>query len=357
MDKEQVLQTIKESIDKNIITRHDVQRVIGAPDKAYYKAPNGGFQNSDGPSSGSMMQDDRNSLIPKVLYTIGGVIAVIGVVVMLSSNWDTIGFLGKWLVTVGFGLVTFISAFLLYKKPEHNVLSQVFFTISAIVMFIGGFVWIDAVAVVPWDAPNAYLLVSSILFAIFGAALYAARKPMLHILATIFFSIAYYACISESLKGSGFGLWALKDVMVYASMILGVAYLMYGSWIDKTASGEPNMPSAPGVSSGMPNRLVRIYTFFAFALFLFSALFLGGVWNFLYAFLAIGAVMLSINLKSGTGLLVTSVAIGTYCVKISIQYFAQSISFSLALLFSGLLIIALGYLTYYLNKKYIKQQN
>lgn len=344
MNKEQTLQAIKESIEKGIVTRGEVERAIGST----------GMQGAG--SLASSAANDRNALIPKVLYTIGGVIALIGVLVLLSNNWNEIGFLGKWLVTVGFGLVAFVSAFLVYKKPEYNVLSQVFFTISAVVMFIGGFVWIDEVAATPWDAPNAYLLVSSILFAIFAAALYATRKQILHIIATIFFSIAYYACISESLKGSGFGLWALKDVMVYASMILGVAYLMYGTWIQKmlAGAGEDNDLGMSELSSG---RLARIYTFFAFALFLFSALFLGGVWNFLYAFLAIGAVMLSISLKSGSGLLITSVAIGIYCVKISIQYFAQSISFSLALLASGLLIIALGYLTYYLNKKYIKQQN
>lgn len=326
MNKEQVLEIIKDSVQKHIVTRQEViASVQGLESRA------------DDSSS------DKSSIVPKVLYTIGGVIAVVGVVVLLANNWSNIGFGGRWLVTVGFGLATFISAFLVYKKTEYNALSQVFFSISAITMFIGGFVWIDEVANTPWDGPSVSLLVSFILLVIFGSALYATKKKVLHGISTIFFTIAYYSWIAQILKGSGFDLSAIKDVIVYASMILAVGYLMYGSWIHKTIELTETI-------------LYRIYTFCAFALFMGSALFLGGIWNFLYAFLAIGAVTLSINLKSRIGLVVSSIAIGVYCIKISVQYFADSISFSLALLCSGLLIIGLGYLTYYLNKKYIKQQ-
>jgi hypothetical protein len=211
-------------------------------------------------------------------------------------------------------------------------------------MFIGGFVWLNETANVPWDAPSSFILVSSILFVIFATALYATHKKVLHIIVPALFSIGYYACVAKILKGSGFDLFALKDVVTYASMILALAYLMYGSWIQKS------LPAGNSTKT-----LYKIYTFLAFSLFLGAALFLGGIWNFLYALLAIGSVVLSINLKTRIGLVVTSIAIGIYCMKISVQYFADSISFSLALLISGLLIIALGYLTYYLNKKYIRQ--
>ncbi len=129
-------------------------------------------------------------------------------------------------------------------------------------------------------------------------------------------------------------------------MILAIGYFMYGSWIIKGTFPQSLAINTKRIFGG-------IYTFASFGLFLVSGLFLGGIWNLLYAFIAIGAVTLSVKLKTKIGLLVTAIAIGIYCIKISVEYFADSISFSLALLISGLLIIALGYLTYYLNKKYI----
>lgn len=330
MNKDQVLKIIKDSIEHQIISKHDVQSILALKDGTHHSHA-----------------EDKNSIVPKVLYAIGGVIAIVGVIVLLANNWENIGFIGRWLVTIGLGLASFISAFLVYRKEEYSILSQVFFSISAVTMFIGGFIWLNETVQMPWDGPDSTLLVSFLLFAIFTSALYATKKKTLHIIATIFFTLAYYSCVAKILKGSGFDFFALKDVVTYASMILAIGYLMYGSWIQKTLPTE-------NLSTKI---LYKIYTCIAFALFLGSALFLGGIWNFLYAFLAIASIVLSINLLSRIGLVVTSVAIGIYCIKISVQYFADSISFSLALLFSGLLIIALGYLTYYLNKKYIRQQN
>lgn len=351
MNKEQVIYTIKDSIKQNIVTKDEVISAAMSVSEA-------GFVRSNESDS-----SDKSSLVPKVLYTIGGVIAVVGVIVLLSNNWNAIGFIGRWLTTVGFGLVTFVSAFLTYKKPQYNILSQVFLVISAITLFIGGFVWINGAAITTWDSADSSLLVSGLLFVVFTVALYVTNKRVLHLIATVFFTVAYYASVAKLLKGSGFDLYVLKDIVVYASMILAFGYMMYGSWVKKIVEdGEVLKNENPalakmGTTNTTNRTLSSIYTFFAFALFMFSALFLGDFWNFIYAFLAIGAVILSINLKTQIGLVITSIAIGIYCIKISVQYFADSISFSLALLISGLLIIALGYLTYYLNKKYIKQQN
>lgn len=340
MNKDQVIEVIKTSINQNVITRDEVIAVA-----------NIGSTNSR--NTHEATNSEKESNIPKVLYSIGGVIAVTGILVLLGNNWDTIGFIGRWLATVGLGLATFVSAFMVYKKPEYNVLSQVLFSISSIASLIGGFVWLGESSIAYWDGPDSALLISLVLLAIFGTALYAAKKGVLHIVSTVFFTIAYYAFVSKLLKGSGFDLFALKDIVVYASMILAIGYFMYGSWISRGASITQNTPVEAGLSDAAKKIFSSIYTFAAFSLFLISALFLGGIWNLFYAFIAIGAVVLSVKLKTRIGLVVTSIAIGIYCIKISVEYFADSISFSLALLISGLLIIALGYLTYYLNKKYI----
>jgi hypothetical protein len=333
MNKDQIFKAIRDGVSQNVVSVPEVTAFAN------------GLTAGSGSSTESESKSSKDSLVPKVLYVIGGIIALSGILVLLGNNWDAIGFAGRWLVTVGLGLVLFISAFILHKKKDFDVLSQVFFFVSAATLFIGGYVWIGESALGFWDGADSSLLVGSLLFLVFGFALYVSKKSILHIVATFFFTIAYYAMVFKLLKGTGFDAYVLKDITVYASMILALAYLMYGSWIQKTGFTDQT-----GI---MARFLPRLYTFCAFSLFLFSGLFLGGIWNLIYAFLAIGSVILSLRLQTKIGLFVTSCAIGVYCIKISLEYFADSISFSLALLFAGLLIIALGYLTYYLNKKYI----
>lgn len=337
MNKEQVKEIITTSIQQNIITRDEVISVATTS----AASRQGGVKVET--------SNEKESSVPKVLYSIGGVIAITGILVLLGNNWDNIGFIGRWLVTVGLGLATFIGALIVYKNSEYNILSQVLFAIASIASFIGGFVWLENSRdslYWYWDGPNSILLVSSILFVIFTTALYVSKKSILHVIAPIFFTIAYYALIAKLLKGSGFGLVALKDIVVYSSMIIAIGYFMYNSWIYKGTFTQ-------SLPMGTKKTLGGVFTFASFGLFLMSGLFLGGIWNLIYAFIVIGAVVLSVKLKTKIGLLISAIAIGIYCIKISVEYFADSISFSVALLASGLLIIALGYLTYYLNKKYI----
>lgn len=339
MNKEQIFNTIKDSLKTNTVTKSELVHFI---DSLHGDVSHTSTEVMNRESNSD--SDSTNSLVSKVLYTIGGIIAVSGILILLSNNWDNIGFIGRWLVTVGLGLATYISAFLIYKKPEMSVLTQVFFTISAITSFIGGFVWIGETSYFVISGEDKAIFISGALLVVFGSALYATRKKILHAISTFFFVVAYYAVVMKFLKGSGFDAYVVKDIVVYASMILSIGMLMYGSWIQKISASSFAKPV-----------LHSIYTFISFSLFLFSALFLGGIWNLLYAFLVMGAVMLSIKMRSTAGLVVTSVAVAIYCIKISIKYFAFSLGFSFILVLSGLLIMALGYLTYYLNKKYISK--
>lgn len=335
INKKQVFETVKTAIEQKIVTSSEIISFVK-------KTTN----------------DDKESIVPKVLYSIGGIIALVGVLVLLGNNWDVIGFAGRWLSTVGFGLITFMGAMIVRQKGEYNVLSQVFFILSAITLFIGGFVWIAEENLSLWDGADTSLLVAGILLVVFVIAQYTSKKNILYVINTFFFSVIYYALVFKIIDGDVGFAYNSGDIVIYASMILAIGYFFYGFWIQKsieTASESSDQNSNSEIWFTHPEKLANLYTFLAFGLFLFSALFLDGIWNLIYAFLAIGSVILSIRLKSKIGLIITSITIGIYSIKISVEYFADSISFSLALLAAGLLIIALGYLTYYLNKKYITE--
>jgi hypothetical protein len=179
---------------------------------------------------------------------------------------------------------------------------------------------------------------------IYGWALYATKRNVLHVICGIMFSWAYYAFVANLIKGSGFGGDAIRDIAVYTSMILGFAYLSYSLWLKKLLKKEYNLSL---------RRAASIYNVCGFLFVLMPALALTGAWDVLYALLAIGAVAVSVNLRSTSGLIVSAVAIAFYVIHMSVKYFADSIGWAFMLVIIGFLIIGIGYLTYWLNRKYI----
>ncbi len=69
--------------------------------------------------------------------------------------------------------------------------------------------------------------------------------------------------------------------------------------------------------------------------------------------LALGTLFLSINLKSGSFLTFGTLFIMAYILKITAEYFTRGLGWPLALVIAGLMLIAIGYLSFYLKKKYI----
>ena len=331
MNKEQLYKDIKNSIESNSVSPQELVEYVKSLGSA---AP--GVENKE---------SKKNSLIPKVLFSIGGLIALVGILVLLANNWDTIGFAGRWIVTMGLGVTFFVSAGIIAKKQEFDILSQVFFVLSAFGLSIGSFVWIGETSLSAWKGYDILTLVASLNLGVFSIALYVYRKSVLHIIVTTFFTLLVNALVSRFIENSGYDFFTIKDILAYVSMCMGVLYLVYASWIRSINMTTDSSP------------VYRFLIFSAFCSFFFGGLFLGGFWNVLYPLVAIGGVSLSVYLRSQIGLTVTGIAIAIYCIKISIQYFSDSIGFSLTLLLSGLCIIGLGYLTYALNKKYISKQN
>ena len=348
-NKTEALEQIKSLIQSGELHKDEVVNFISSIDSSGVSSDMSSGVLTNGQSTQKIHADEaRNSLVTKILYVIGGVITLAGVLVLLSNNWDAIGFVGQWSVTVGLGLALYINACMTARKNEFNSLSQVLFTVSSILLLWGSYVWYDHVFntsaytyYAGANLSNESMLIGAILTAVFASALYAFKKPVLHVISWIFFSLTYYAAITKLLeiynKSHAYSSF-ISDLTVYSMMLIGIGYIVYGYWLKNL------------------NRLYKIFSFFGFGTVLLAGLFLGGIWDLLYAFLAIGSVAISVRLRNSVGLMLTSVAIGAYCIKISVKHFAGSLGFPFILLLSGLLIIALGYLTYYLNKKYITRK-
>ena len=92
-----------------------------------------------------------------------------------------------------------------------------------------------------------------------------------------------------------------------------------------------------------------------------STLWLGGwapnqsaLWEVIYPALVFGAMFISTQLKSRAMLFFGAVFLVGYIFKITSEYFKDSLSWPLLLILAGFLLIGVGYFTFYLNKKYLK---
>ena len=79
-------------------------------------------------------------------------------------------------------------------------------------------------------------------------------------------------------------------------------------------------------------------------------------WELIFPALAFGALLGGIPLKSRPFLFVGSLFIMIYIIKISAEYFKDSMGWPLALVLAGLALMTVGYLSFYLNRRYIVQR-
>jgi uncharacterized membrane protein len=317
MDKTQLLALIREKVQDGTVSSEEVHQAAS--------------------SVGEVSTRDTSSHITNIFYIIGAIIAVIGVVILVVQNWHEIGFFGRAVVTAGIAAATYFGA-LYMTKPHQRILSQVFFAISAVLAPLGIAVFVKQAGMTL--NPGIHTLLGLLLGALFLSAFWHTRRNVLVLLSVAYFSWAYFASIA--------GLFDVTaDVGKWAVMVLGVSYLLVAQYYHAnrvvTERGERTEKKM------LENILYGIGTF----AILCPALFFGGIFDLLAIALIFGAFYFSVFVKSRTMLLSAALFLMIYIIKITSKYFAESISWPLALIVVGFLVIAVGYGTFYINRKFL----
>lgn len=369
MDKNTLLAEIKKAVDTGALSYDDVKNTLGIVDAVPVQvveatpAPQAPKVSEEVPSStgqyasGQHTVAETNNVVARVLYGIGTIIAVVGVAIILIQYWGQINPLTRIGVTLGISIATYVLGFVVSTRKNQNALSQTFFTISAILAPVGSFVLCNELGITFTDGAILNLTIMIVLTLIFGLALYTTRKSVLYVVEAVFFSWAYFAGVTEFIKGSGYSYEIIKNVYAYAGMVLGMMYFIFSLWLHEQRS-TPDINSSILTShneSTILGIISRRFVAFSFILFLGSALFLTGFWDVLFVFLVLAAIGISIHLRTTSGLIISAFALGIYIIKISFKYFSNSIGWAFLLVLIGFIFISLGYLTFYLNKKYITQ--
>jgi hypothetical protein len=322
MQKEQLLSEIQTQAHAGLITREDVVRA---------------FELGSGVSE-IEQASSRHINLANVLYAIGAAIIFIGIAILLGQNWSELSTFTRIMSTLGSGIVAYLIGMVLSRGNRFGTVGQGFFLLSVLVIPVGLGVVLDNAGMNVSDA-GVQMVIAAISLALFGISFVIYRKTLFALFSILFGTWLYFSTANFMLGNNP--IYQDWNLYLYLAMIAGISYLSLGYYISTRASYE---------------KLKGFLYSFGSIYLLTAALALGGVWDVLAVGLVFLVIIMSVYLKSRALLTFGSLYLMAYLLKITSKYFSQSLGWPLALVIAGLLLMAVGYFSFYLNKKYIKNK-
>jgi hypothetical protein len=321
MEKQQLLSLLQAELRAGTVNQEEIRALIG--------------QSSSNIEKQSLDGDSSSHKVVNILYTIGAIIAIVGIVILLAQNWMEIGFAGRVLSTLGIALATYIIGFIT-RASHQSHLSQIMFFISAVIAPIGSFVLLDEAGVDMSLSVN--LALALILTIIYTVAYFATRRHILVLVSVGYATWTYFALL---LKMFSFG-DVPAEILKWATLIAGVAYILIARGYESKESSSQGR-SVSGV----------LYAAGTLAV-LGAGISFGGAFDIIFIALLFAGFYGSIFFKSRGMLLLSALFLMIHIGKLTAEYFADSIGWPVALIFIGFVVIAVGYGTLWLNRKFIK---
>lgn len=292
---------------------------------------------------GTGVAHTRRFGMSEILYYIGGMIVFLGIAILIEQNWSALSIFTKIFATLGSSVAAYFVGMAFSREKRFENIGSAFYLISALVMPIGLYVVFDNVH---YDLSN--LGVQSFIFALLFFVYYssfALFKKNIFLVFSIIFGTILYFLFTGFLVGNNI---YFNDSKFYEYRVLaaGLAYMLLGYSFMKTERAP-----LTGFLSG-----------FGILGFLGGALALGGwhpsqntFWELIFPVLIFLLFYISTKIKSRSYLVFGTLFLMGYIIKITSEYFANSLGWPLALVIAGLLVIASGYVSIYLGKRYISK--
>jgi hypothetical protein len=329
MNKQELLQELTEKVTNGVITQQEVSDAlhIETPIKTNTK------QN----------RVLSHLSVSNMLYTLGGIIVIIGIVIFVNRIWADLFSFGRVFITLGMSFIfALFGSLLLHSKPKEMI-GVIFHFIGGILMAIG-----VAVSIIELNLDDNFWVIASayMIVAIFYFLLTITYKNVL----LTFFSIVYStitvyllvnAIIGDRYMDMGSYYW-VDDIYQFITIALGVIYLVLVLQFQKTW----NNPLV-GVLTLVGSTAI-LWASFTQVLESSSLLV-----ELLYFGLLIAGGVLSIRMKSRIILVITTIFLIVHVSFITSKYFANSLGWPISLVLLGFVFIGLGYGSIQINKKYI----
>lgn len=294
---------------------------------------------------GELKEPSRHRLtITNILYAIGGLIVAIGIFLFFEQRWETLPPLARVLVPFGSGIAAYLAGIFLMQARNMKGVAFAFFLIFSLITPFGIYVALDEAHYhSPLIGYENIILGAMLIWVV--ASFFLLRLSIFRLLSVVFGSFLYFSATGALLNYTP--IFETDVTFQYRFLILGISYLLIGYGWEKSATLLAQAMYAIGS-----------------AMFLGGALSLGGYapsanefWEIIYIGLNFGVLFLSVALKSRLMLAVGSLFLMGYIMKMTAEYFSDSFGWPLSLIISGFALIGIGYATFAINNRYIKQSS
>jgi hypothetical protein len=289
--------------------------------------------------------EEKNTMVSKILYYVGGAVVVAGIAIYAGQKWETFNSVTRIAITLGSGVAMFVSAVFLQQTKQTIGVANAFHFIGGLLIPIGLYVMLyeyfgdifpNSVHSIVMGALMISYLVS-----------YKTFKSLILLIFAIVFGTLFYFAVVEYIIANVWFVFNGDRLGMYEFLTVGSCYLLLGY----TFSKETERRILAGFLYG-----------FGSIFFLGSSLALGGYapnqyifWESIYPGFVFGGLFLSAYLRSRVMLIFSALFLMGYIGKITGEYFSNSIGWPTALILVGFTLVGVGYLTVYLNQKYISR--
>lgn len=324
MEKETLLTSLRAGLENGLISRADIELLVSQT--------KGGRE--DIPVS-------KTFNLAGVLYYVGGGIAFIGIGIFVGENWEHLSSALRILLTLGSGLALFTAASLLDSTKLADRIPEAFHFLGGLLIPGGIFVTLYELGFRGSDFGQGFIFLALALC--YGLAARVYRHNLLLAFALLYGIFAYFL-LTEAMA-RGFVSFDRGDYLAYRFVGIGASLMVLGY-----------------AFRGLFAKVLTawLYGFGALAV-LAGAFALQGFkpnqsifWEIVYPGLVFGAMFLAIHLRSRTVLLLGAVFLVANIFKLTSEYFQDSLGWPLMLVLAGFLLIGVGYLTFYINSKYLR---
>jgi hypothetical protein len=326
MDKQDVLKEISRLSAEGELSQLEIQQAYDAGNEV--KAA---IQHSDA------LSFTKHVTAVQILYYFGGMVAFIGVTILLAQNWDSLPDVVKILSTAVLGAALLSGGVWLTKDSKLAGVGQAFILAGSLIFPVGIYVILKLAYI---DITNSGInsLVAAAIAAIFLAGYWQFRKILLLIFGIAWTTACYFLLGSFLLQGDSY---LYSTYFEYRIIIAAVSYLLIAYYFSNSSGALKRLT---GILNG-----VGVIGFLGagFALSLDSH-----IWEAIFPLLALGAMLGSVKVHSRIFLFAGALALIGYIFQITGKYFAESVGWPVALIIAGFALIGIGYFAVQVNKKY-----
>jgi hypothetical protein len=326
--KQDLLSQIRELSKAKLIARGEVL-------KAYDEGQGGA--SSDLPHKG------LNLNYARILGFIGGLIVFLGVIFLVSLFWGDMSDVVQVLVTLGSGVVAYLTGSLLMQALDQKFVGASVHLIGGLLMPIGIIVWMTKIFPSPVDGRPvilAFLGAFGLLFGLYVLTDYFLKHNVFTLFAALFGSIAYWLAFAWVIFDQEFLLseWRL---FFWAWLVIGVVYCAFGEYFQST-------------KRAIVGQLLYIVGIFSILNSVFGLVYDRGILESSFVLVLSGCFYLSTQLKSRGFLIFGLIYLIGYIFYINGRYFADVIGWPIALIICGLMLILVSYFGVVWNRRFIQ---